>query len=275
VTVCITAISAKPTFGASQGPYIVMISDTMISGPTLSADMVTVKAEPFHADWIAMMAGEDITQCVPIIDKAGEYFQGRKNTLAVARSVFKRAFQRHAIEMREDAVLSTYGMKMEDFLKSGKRKFTEKQFNSLYERMNTVTPGCEFLVTGFDEMKRPHIFHVSSSGIDNVYDKVGFGAIGSGQWAAETILYALGQNTDRNIYDTIYNVCAAKFMAERASGVGRESYLYARIPGSVAFSHSYSMLGRIRDAWEKQGCPKMPEGIAETIAASGMNFYTG
>ena len=71
-----------------DGAYIVTASDTMVSGGIVAMDGSTIKAEPFHKDWTAMISG-DLTQCVPIIDKAKEYFAGRKNTLPVARSVFK------------------------------------------------------------------------------------------------------------------------------------------------------------------------------------------
>ena len=43
-------------------------------------------------------------------------------------------------------------------------------------------------------------------------DKPGFCAIGSGQWAAETILFSLGQSIDNGLEETIYKVCAAKFI---------------------------------------------------------------
>jgi len=249
-----------------------MMSDMMISGGTISSDGMAYKVEPFHADWHAMIAGNDISQCIPIIDRAARYFNKRANTLAVARSVFKKAFQQHAIEMREDAVLSTYGMKMDDFLKAGKRRFTERQFASICERMDAVKPDCEFLVTGFDSLGRPHIFHVAAPGNDSVYDKPGFCAIGSGKWAAETILYSLGQCIDKNLGETIYSVCAAKFMAEKSDGVGEQSYLFAKKKGTIAFSHNFSMVGQIRDAWKKDGCPKEPDGIARRIYSFGLGF---
>jgi hypothetical protein len=144
MTVCIAAIS---TFRTGNSPYIVTVSDTMVSGNIMSSDLITTKVEPFHDEWAAMMAGDDMTQCSPIIEKAREYFtSGRKNTLQVARSVFKRAFQRHVIEMREDAVLGCYGLSMEEFLKSGKRRLTENKFNSLCDRMERIEPKCEFIV---------------------------------------------------------------------------------------------------------------------------------
>ena len=270
MTICIAAISNQRS--DRQGPYIATISDTMISGGTISADASTLKYEQFHPDWIAMMAADDITQCLPIIAKASDYFANRKNTLAVARAAFKRAFRKHLIEMREDAVLGQYGMTLDEFLRCGKRRFTATKFDSLCERLEAIDPKCEFIVHGFDFQGKPHIFHVHSLGSDSVWDKPGFCAIGSGKWAAETMLFSLNQSIDCSLSETIYNICAAKFMAEKSDGVGEYSALYARRQGSSFFSHGFGMLEEIRQAWEKDGCPKVPTGIVQKIDGFGIAF---
>jgi len=211
-----------------------------------------------------MMAG-DLTQCLPIIQKAEKYFTGRANTLATARAVFKRAFSQHLVEMREDAVLSGYGLTMKEFLRTGKRRFTENLFESICKKIAEVKANCEFIITGFDSQKRPHIFNVTEEGKDGVYNKPGYYCIGTGKWAAETILYTLGQSVDLNLYQTIFNVCAAKFMAEKSSDVGKATYLYARKPGSNVFTQVSGMIETIRGAWENDGCPRIPEGIIKAL----------
>lgn len=261
MTVCIAAIASDPT---RTNPYIVTASDTMIQGSTFAPDANTVKSEPFHPDWTAMMASDDLAQCVPIIDKAQEYFKNRKNTLAVARSVFKRAYQRHLAEMREDAVLSGYKMTCEDFAKHGKRRFTERTYEDLRARMEAIEPKSEFLVFGFDSTKRPHIFCVEGVGTDRVLDKPGFCAIGSGKWAADAILFYLEQSIDKTLEETIFNVCAAKFAAERY-GVGKHTYLFVKRRGSIMFSWKSGMLEDIRKAWEEKGAPRVPAGVIEAI----------
>jgi hypothetical protein len=254
LTVCIAAISHD---------HIVTVSDTMVSCGLTSADGVTIKSEPFHKDWMAMFAADDLRQCVPIIDKATKYFMGnRANTLSVARSVFKRAFQQHVVEMREDAVLSSYGLTMETFKKSGKRIFTEKVFESVCKRMDAVVPGCHFLVHGFDGKGKPHIFEVDGNGVDGVLDKPGFHAIGSGSTSAQGLLYFLSQSVVRPLHETIYNCVAAKFMAEGSDGVGRHTYLFVRKPGSTFFSHRGDMINDLRRQWDINGCPRVvPEAI--------------
>jgi len=55
VTICIAAIASG---NPGQDPHIVTVSDTMISGGIISADSTVLKIEPFHKDWLAMMAGD-------------------------------------------------------------------------------------------------------------------------------------------------------------------------------------------------------------------------
>jgi hypothetical protein len=260
MTLCIAAISLREV-----DPHIITVSDTMISGSIISADSTAIKIRPFHRDWMAMISADDVGQAIPIIAKAEEYFRGRKNTLAVARSTFKRAYQRHLVEMREDAVLSAYDMTIENFKKNGKRQFTETQFNRVCLQIEAVDPKCDFIVNGFDSQGRAHIFEVNGNGTDSVRDLPGFCCIGSGGWAAEMILCALNQNIDNTMNETIFNLCAAKFMAERALGVGKETFIHARNKKSFAFRFNDGMLEDIRDAWEKNGCPRVPDGIIDGI----------
>ena len=265
MTICIAAISH--VYG--EDPCLVTASDQMVSGAIISADRVTIKVKPFHNDWLAMMSADDLTQCTAIIEKAREYFTGRANKLATARAVFKRAYSQHLVEMREDAALTGYGLSMKGFLKDGRKKLSERMYESIRKQMEEVKAGCTFLVAGFDLAGLPHIFEVSENkdgGVtDHVYDNVGFCAIGSGQYIAETILCSLGQTTHRDFHQTLFNVCAAKFMAEKAIGVGKATCVYCKKRGSFAFAHASGMVEKIREEWDKKGCPRVPEGIVAQI----------
>src|SRR5439155_872840 len=84
----------------------------------------------------------------------------------------------------------------------------------------------------FDGDRNPQVFKVVENwgtGAEDIDCRwPGFAAIGVGTKPAEVILYALDQNPHTPWTETIYNVCAAKFMAERVSGVGRDTFLYVR-----------------------------------------------
>jgi hypothetical protein len=260
VTICIAAITLEN--------YLVTVSDTMLTTHVAAADKITTKFKAISKDWGAMMSADDYTQCEAVIDKAQEYLKGRANTLAVSRSTFKRAYQQHLAEMRADRILGGYGIGMETFLKSGKKMFTESRFEGLCNRMEEIRAGMDFIVYGYDGLKRPHIFRVSE-GEDSVFDEVGFCSIGSGTYAADAMLYALEQSRVRTLPQTIFNLCAAKFTTEKLGGIGEHTVLHVKKPGSVAFSHDYQLIHAIRQSWEKDGKPRVPPGIVDHINGSG------
>lgn len=259
MTLCAAAIASES--------YIVAISDTMITGSTISSDGCSVKMEPFARDWLAMLSADDITQCLPIVQLAAKYLHNRANTAANARAAFKRAYQQHMVQMRTDAVLSPYGMNMDGFLKSGKRRFTEKLYTSLCERMEQIKAGCSFLIFGFDGTGRAHIFTIEEPGTDRTYDKPGFCCIGSGMYAADAMLHYFGQAVYKNLSETVFNLCAAKFMAER-SGIGKDTYLYVKQPRTVASSHRFGLIQDIREEWDKNGAPRVPPSALARIAGA-------
>jgi hypothetical protein len=255
MTVCIAAITLNKE--------IVTVSDTMLTHQLGSADMCTVKMEPFANDWNAMWAADDVTQCTPVIDLAAKYFQKRANTLQVARSCMTRAYRKHLSDLATGRVLGRFQMDMETFTKSGKRRFTETQFNSLSDEIRKVEGVGHFLAFGFDGQSQSHIFTVVEPGIDCVYDKVGFAAIGSASLAAETVLFQLGQTRICTLEKTLVNCLFAKFEAEK-SGAGRHTFIFAQKRGSTMCSMSPELEPTARHVWERIS-PKVTEAVVDEI----------
>jgi hypothetical protein len=265
MTVCIAAMS---------GEYIVSASDTLIAGSTLSTDACCTKWDSFAPEWQAMVAGDNISPATPIIENAGEYFKERPNTLKEVRRAFKRAFQNQLSELATDRVLGKLGMDMDDFKKWGKTTFDDVTLAELWRDIRAVRfEGLQFLVWGFDKDRTPHIFTVSEDGEDVILDRPGFGAIGSGGYAADAILYYLNQARSCYFNDTLFNVCAAKFTAER-SGAGRDTSLFARKYGTVAFSRNFTLIDNLREAWELYGAPRVPPQAHVAIQRANVKCQT-
>jgi hypothetical protein len=263
VTVCIAAITL--------GNHIVAVSDTMITGLSSSIDVSTTKMQSLSKDWEMMWSADDITQCIPVMELAAKYFQGRANTLQVARSCTKRAYQQHLSEIAADEVLGRYNsMSMEAFLKSKSKRFTESVTQTLMTQIQRVTADWQFLVFGFDSKKQPHLFTVEEPGKDAVYDSLGFCAIGSGRYAAEGLLFHLGQNSVQSLPKTLINLLCAKFMAEKA-GAGRNTYTFVLRPGSSMFSMPTSLVPTIRQIWEARISPKVPDDLVNQITEAFNN----
>jgi hypothetical protein len=265
MTVCIAAICGGK-IPVPPEDYIVAVSDTMFTGLTSSIDKATRKMEPFADDWLAMMAADDVTQCVPIIERAATYFHKRANSLQVARSCLKRAYQKQLSELAADMVLGRFGLDMEGFLKSRSRRFTDKTSDLLIAQMREIKVDWQFLAFGFDSDKTPHLFTVEEPGIDSVYDKPGFCAVGSGRYAADTLLFYLEQNPKCSLHHTLINVLFAKFMAEKA-GAGTNTYIFIKKAGSTECATDLFLEPTIRQAWMDEGHPHIPKGLLDKIAA--------
>jgi hypothetical protein len=138
--------------------------------------------------------------------------------------------------------------------------------------MRKVKAGCQFLACGFDAGRRPHLFVVDEPGTDSVYDKPGFCAIGSGSYAATGMLYYLEQRIDRTVHETIFNVCAAKFMAEKVPGVGQQTHLHIQKQGCNAFVLKSWVIPTIKKEWQERGQPRMPDGLLEQLQRAHVAF---
>jgi hypothetical protein len=272
MTVCVAAITSDVSSGKA---HIVTASDTLISlGHYTSSDATSVKMEPFYESWHAMMAADDISQCVPIIAKVSEMLKGGSNTLAVVSGAFKKAYKQHLSELAADQVLAPFDMDMSEFKKNGAKVFTPEVFNSLSQEIKGVALDCSFLVYGFDERKWPHIFTVDPPGKVSIYDKPGFWAIGSGSFSALGMLFSLHQSIDRNFFETIFNVLAAKFMAETPGVVGEHTFFYLHENGCDWFRHPVGVVESMRHWWNEKGKPKLDAEVLRHFRRGDFTFHS-
>jgi hypothetical protein len=130
--------------------------------------------------------------------------------------------------------LTPYGIDMKTFLESAPntgsklKKFTEERWNELSRSMLDYSDqyDAELIVSGWGPTQENSsrrggacIFGVSRDGVLR-HSNVGFHACGSGGTVAHSILSTFGQEPRMTLAETVYHVASAKFMAERAQGVG-------------------------------------------------------
>jgi hypothetical protein len=269
MTVCIAAIA---------GEHIVTASDMMICGGTISTDGNTLKQWSLGDDWAVMVAGNDISHAIPIIERARVYLKKSEDTLESVRSCVKRAFQERVLEVTTDRVLSNFDLDMPTFKRDGKKIFNAGTFAILCNEIRAVSlASLQFLVYGFGSDGTPHIFTVCEPCEDAAWDVPGFRAIGSGEYAAESILYFFNQSPKKTFEETIFNVFAAKFMAERAIGVGRDTHWSIRKRGCGSFTWEsvppIELIQIIRSEWEGGGSPQIPPNAIENIKALNIRCH--
>jgi hypothetical protein len=219
-----------------------------------------------------MIAADDLSQCPAVLMKASNILHGKTGTLREAIGAFRTAHMEARAEIAASTVLGTFRMSMSEFKEKGKEKFTTQVFNQLSKEIKGVQIDCEFLVCGQDEKRAPHIFSIDSAGKVFIHDVVGFHAIGSGGPAAITMLLWLGQKSVLTQADTIFNVYAAKFMAESPGVVGERSYLYIKEFGCMGSVFPTDLDATMRKWWDEKGKPRKDEQVVEHIRRGHFEF---
>jgi len=269
MTVCIAATVLQE--------YVVTISDRKVSMPGFfSADHVMDKIDPVHPSWAAMVSAEDVTDAIPIWDKVRKklgFEAGLKGPRPPEKKVdevssaFISAFQEERKERITNQFFATYGWTPEKFLAEGRKVLGLSLFTDLWNKVHQFRIGCDFLVAGFDANKEAHIFTAEDPGICKSYGSLGFWAIGSGQQQALASIFFSFKDVNTNpVFESIlYDLCAAKFMAESAEGVGEATNILVHRFGERPKFMPDAGVKAMRDAWEKHGRPRTPEGIAEIV----------
>lgn len=267
MTTCIVAISQDHKF--------VSASDTRMSFSGMVSVDDVIKVEPFHGEWTAMIGGDDVSQAVPIIERASRVLRGKGQDFLTVMSGFKQAYREHYLETMADELLASQEMTVRQFKRNGRKLLNPEIHADLSIRMREFTLGCAFLVFGYDSKKLPHIFEVRNPGKSTVHDKPGFWAIGRGTRSALTMLSFLGQAREAtSLAHTIYNVLAAKYASETASDVGPKTFFTVSQYGSCAFSTRGRRLEpTMRELWEKEGKPRIPSSVMQLVESSEMAFW--
>jgi len=218
VTVCIAAI-------ANSGRAIVLASDRMISTEQFSADSAIYKIRGIHHDWAALCSASSTDHIYPILRETRTVLskdKAPKSRQDVARALIC-AYQARHLTVQNDKVLSPYGMDRKAFFRKGPRGLGDSFFQRVALKLEQVNLGCRFLVAGYDRTFAPHVFLVQHPGeeVDRTYP--GFWATGSGATSALSVLFFYSPTITDSLERVLYCVCAAKFMAETAPGVGKDT----------------------------------------------------
>lgn len=267
MTVCIAARCRT----ADKKHAIVTISDMKLSTGSYSGEMATLKVRHISRQWKCLIAGT-FAHHVPLIDHISNAV-GPWNTVISHEDIKQKctnAFIAENKRLVEETILSPFGLTLETFLKS-RKELGESLYERTWAEIVRVKVDCQMIVCGFSP--NPHIFTVENPTSDRPgfitdCDFPGFAAIGSGAYLADSTLFALQQNPVRSLAETIYLLSAAKFAAEAASDVGKESYfaLYTQEGDpKVVIDNVASLVNDIREVWEEKGKPTIPPQALDVI----------
>jgi hypothetical protein len=255
MTICLAAIS-------STGKEIIAASDSLMSwGGTVTGE-TSLKYNRLHRRWAVMIAGDDVLPTEPMIRHLtidiGRY---KVPTVQQVEDGIRRSWKFVKNQQATTQVLSAYDLNLEKFIREGRDTFGDIGFADLRAAVDRASElSCELLVYGFDESDMAVLFVVVHPGEPVNFTRLGFAAIGSGR---DSAIASLMWNPSHKAYhDTttvVYRVAAAKFMAESALGVGRDTTISGLKPDGSAFLLSNAQVKAIRTLWEGEGQPRIPK----------------
>ena len=235
--------------------------------PTMSVDDLAVKFSAIGNSWMAMFAGNDISPVVPIFKevRAAVVSTNCQETLEDIVGYFKSAIQKQMATKAETTTLSKFGLDITEFRRNGLSDLGPELFTRLAYEIEQISLDLIFLIFGFDGAdKEGHIFTVDGIGEVSYYDIGGFWAIGSGQTSALGTLFGTRTPVPYNdLSDAFYLLAKAKFSAETAIGVGRETTAMILQSNSERYLLHAPEMQKIKEKWEASRGPDVPNGVNE------------
>lgn len=126
-----------------------------------------------------------------------------------------------SLKRAEQLILTPRGLNWKSYREKG-NDINPQLYMILDEELSKFSLKTDFLVLGIDD-KGGHVISLEFPGIVQHFDKVGFGAIGSGI-PHSTVSLCLDRQTQKQpLTETLYTVYVAKRKAEYAPGVGKDT----------------------------------------------------
>jgi hypothetical protein len=255
MTVCVAAL-------CNAEHVIVTASDSMMAwGPSMTAE-TSLKYEMVHPRWGCMLAGDDITPAEPIIRLTRQRLvEHQVPSVSQVEEAIRTSWRTVKNQIAETHVLSPYGITIDTFVRDGRNIFGDAAFADMCSEIARASElSCELLFYGFGRSDRGHLLHVVHPGEPVDFQRLGFAAIGSGRDSAmASLMWEPAHRSFAGTTDGTYRVCAAKFMAETAMGVGRDTIVIGIRADNSKFLLRDSDVSQIRELWETEGRPRIPK----------------
>jgi hypothetical protein len=273
VTVCIGAI-------AEGGKKIVMASDFKAAFGEFSADSGVLKNIPFKNGYSVMLAGNDVGDAMPTLRRAQMQIGDSSDADEIANYLHEALVETRKQKI-EAKILSKLGFTADTFRTEGKNSLTESTYYDVVSEMRRLELSLTLLLCGFDELGDGHLRVVSCDDSPQDFDMLGFAAIGSGASAALSSLSFAKDHSNFFRSDSsakvFYHVLAAKFMAESATDVGKDTFDVCIVCDSHCEFLSPMAGGAetVRRLWLEDGAPRRSEKSIKAISAMLYGGDTG
>jgi len=258
MTVCIAVKSSKHE-------RMIFVADRLLSDDTTSIEsaLKIAPVDPKRQSWLIMFAGH-APRFSQLRERIGALLTG--DDLADVIAACELAYAAELQKRIETEILLPYGWSRAAFFQNGRSMLDEYRFGAIADQIGQMDLGIELLVGGFDSQGNQHLFELSGTGVVTRIDQLGFHVIGNGRYSALGALYpfpALGYEDDFN--EVVYRAIAAKFAAEQAPGVGRDTMVVSLSRNGIDAVLLTSNLEELRTVWRATERPPLPDGALEMI----------
>jgi ATP-dependent protease HslVU (ClpYQ) peptidase subunit len=272
VTVCIAS-------ACEQGRIVVAATDGAMTLGEITADTQMPKMI-WLGDWLFMYAGEPSNADL-FLDDLRPITLSRANI----KTIVHNAYRKRRAHWASDEVLGAFDTDIDEFMATGRNTFGT-YYSTLARQISEQAKyfSDQLLVVGWGKADSSVMIHEENKGGSVSHVFPGFAAIGSGGPIAASQLMLLNQARHSSLTDTLYSVAAAKFSAEVASGVGRNTTIWIawkrrdtepldKLAGTFVQPEEIDVL---RLLWEQFGRPKIPphgfRDVSTVLKKSGIDF---
>jgi hypothetical protein len=258
VTVCIAAV-------CPDVDYVVAVSDQMISSNEISTEGVSKMATlDKEAPWLLLYSGT-APNYLRLYERITRNLTG--SSAAEVVDAIEEAYRVELLKIHDTEILAPYGISREDFIDHGRERFGEYKFSVILDSLEQTHTDVALLLAGHDG-NAWRIFEANCWGIVKE-QPLQFHAIGNGRTIALGSLYPTPDFVrSKDLNEIVYRLCAAKFAAESAPGVGEETFVFglSRAGKDVTVMIPYA-IPNLREIWKAQGQPPIPQSAMELLQA--------
>jgi hypothetical protein len=247
-----------------QGNRIAMAVDTKISDETLSADTPAMKFVDVR-NWTLLFSGP-MGDGLAITRAFKERVEGLEHESANAViSIADAVFHERINYLSSYPVLLPFNLTYEKFEREGQQIFPTEYHAEMLRQIdiNSRAVNIQLLLCGWGQYE-PTLCTIDTVNGVTPREKEGFAAIGSGGAIANTLLMYYAQSSLNSVHpdmswpNALLSVCAAKFFAERAEGVGRHSWVRIVSRQQDPVWMTSDEIAEIKQWWNKWAAPATP-----------------
>lgn len=222
VTVCVVA--------ACNNNTLIGASDRMLTAADVEFEPQQTKVVGISNSIAVMIAGDTSLQTeilMNVMFETNAAMQRSPETWLRVQDVaeaYRRHYHKARLRRSEDSILAPLGLNHDSFIGRQQEMSAQLVSQLTTELINFEIPSTETLFAGIDSTG----FHIymANHGKITCHDSIGFAAIGSGAWHANSQLMFSGHTRFKPLPETLLTVYSAKKRSDVAPGVGKATDMF-------------------------------------------------